>query len=76
MKRLAILALLPLAGCASLPTVDICKSAEFRRSVYQTAISAADNLIASGRPVPNELHLAREAAATALAVLNANCPEQ
>lgn len=72
MKPLMLLALLPLTACVT-PS-KLCDTAEFRRSVYTTAIATADVYIASGRPLPDGLLLAREANVMALTVLNTNCP--
>jgi len=75
MRKLLLLALaLPLASCATVPNIDICKYAGVRRATYTTAIRAADAYVLSGRPVPYEVTLGRQAAATALAVLDQNCP--
>jgi len=76
MKRLAILvvASLALAGCTTTGGLDYCKYSAQRRQVYATAVTAAIAYEASGRPVPRELVLGRQAAETALAVLNARCP--
>lgn len=63
-----------LSACAGSPRIDLCKSSELRRTVYLTAITAADAFVASGRPVPSELLLGRQAAVTALALLDARCP--
>lgn len=75
MKLIAapVAALLSLNACA-MPPVDLCKNAAARRSVYTSAITAADMWASSGRPVPSSVALGREAAATALAVLNGHCP--
>jgi len=74
-KMLVTGAMAALGGCATVPTnLDICRGSELRRSVYTSAIMAADTYIASGRPVPPALSLSREAAVTALAVLDGNCP--
>lgn len=72
MKDLMLLALLPLAACST-PS-KLCDTAAFRRSVYTTAIAAANVYIASGRPLPDGLLLGREAHVMALTVLNTNCP--
>lgn len=75
MKKLLALACVALtAGCAGTPALDLCKYSAIRRATYTTAITAADAYAASGRPVPSAMVLARDAAATALAVLDANCP--
>jgi hypothetical protein len=63
-----------LSACATSAPLDLCKSAELRRTVYLTAVTAADAFIASGRAVPRELLLGRQAAVTALALLDARCP--
>lgn len=70
-----IVAAASLSACANMPRLDICKSAETRRNVYAAAITAADVFIASGRPVPSSVYLGRDAAVTALAILNRNCPQ-
>lgn len=76
MKTLtAFAAAASLSACANTPRLDICKSAETRRTVYTTAITAADVFIASGRPVPSSIYLGRDAAVTALAILDRNCPQ-
>jgi hypothetical protein len=75
MRLILILALAAsLSACAGSPRVDICKHAELRRTTYTTAITAADLYAASGRVVPYQLTLGRQAAVTALAVLDGNCP--
>ncbi len=71
--KLALFAL-PLAACAGTPRVDVCKGAELRRTTYTTTINVADAWELSPRPVPASVVLAREAAVTALRVLNGNCP--
>lgn len=70
----ALLVAFTLSGCASLPPVDLCKYAQIRRATYTTAIRAADLYVLSGRPVPPAVTLGREAASTALAILDNNCP--
>lgn len=76
MTRLfALAALIALSGCAGGQRIDICKYAEMRRTVYTATIRAADLYALSGRVVPHEIALGRQAAMTALAVLNANCPK-
>ena len=76
MKKLLCLALVAsLSACATMPAVDACKYSTARRTVYTTAIAAADAYTASGRPVPREVTLGRQAAAVALAVLDRNCPD-
>lgn len=74
-KLLALAALASLSGCAGGAHLDVCKYANARRLVYTTTIRAADAYALSGRPVPYEVTLGRQAAMTALAVLDANCPE-
>jgi hypothetical protein len=73
MRKLVLLAALPLVGCG-MPPVDYCKYAPQRRTVYTTAIQAADLYALSGRVVPYELAMGRRAAVTALAVLDSTCP--
>lgn len=65
---------LPIASCGDRIPIDLCKHAAVRRQVYTTSIIAADAFIASGRPVPPAVTVGREAAITARAVLDANCP--
>lgn len=74
MTRLILLAALALSACTNGAPVDLCKNAPVRRAVYTSAITAADTYAASGRPVPAAVAIGREAAVTALAVLDANCP--
>lgn len=78
MKRMktagACLLATTLASCAGMPPVDLCKHADVRRQVYVTTIAAADALVAARRSVPTAVTLGREAAATALTVLDLNCP--
>jgi hypothetical protein len=74
-RLLALAMAIVLTGCANAPHLDMCKYASVRRSVYTTTIRAADLYAMSGRPVPYEVTLGRQAAATALAVLDTNCPE-
>lgn len=73
MIRGALLAL-PLAACAGTPPVNLCKHAELRRTGYNAVIRAADLYVLTGRPVPAAVSIGREAAVTALAVLNTHCP--
>lgn len=70
----AILLALPLAACAGTPSVNLCKGAELRRTGYTAVIRAADLYVLTGRPVPAAVSLGREAAATALVMLNSHCP--
>jgi len=63
----------PLAGCAG-GKLDQCRGAETRRSAYVTAIAAADTYALSSRPVPQAVVLGRQAAVTAIAILDARCP--
>lgn len=65
---------LPLAGCAGARDSDQCRGAEARRAAYVTAIGAADAYALSGRPLPQAVQLGREAAVTAIAILDARCP--
>lgn len=78
MKRMktagACLLATTLACCAGMSPVDLCKHAGVRRQVYVTTIAAADAFVASGRPVPAAVTLGREAAATALTILDLHCP--
>lgn len=74
-KLFALAALASLSACAGGAHLDYCKYAAERRTVYTTTIVAADAYALSGRPVPYEVTLGRQAAVTALAVLDANCPE-
>ena len=76
MKALPILAALALTACggANSPPLDLCKTAELRRTAYATTITVADAWAYSGRPVPASVSLARQAAVTALALLDVNCP--
>ena len=62
----------PLAGCAS-AKFDQCRGAETRRAAYVTAITAADVYALSGRPMPQAVVLGREAAVTAIAIIDARC---
>jgi len=72
MKMIATLALAAsLSACATAP--NLCAGADVRRAVYTSAVTAADAYAASGRPIPAEMMLGRQAAATALALLNARC---
>lgn len=64
-----------LSGCALTPSIDVCKGASTRRATYTAAIYAVDALTATGRPVPKEALLARDAAVLALTLVNRNCPE-
>ncbi len=73
-RALLLAAVLPLTSCAGGVPINACRYAEVRRTLYTTAIRAADAYVLSGRPLPSELELGREAAATALAILNRNCP--
>ena len=72
---LVLAATVSLSACAGGPHLDVCKYAGARRTIYTTTIRAADLYAMSGRPVPYEVLLGRQAAVTALAVLNTNCPE-
>jgi hypothetical protein len=63
----------PLAGCAG-AKFDQCRGAETRRAAYVTAITAADAYALSGRPMPQAVVLGRQAAVTAIAILDARCP--
>ncbi len=63
-----------LSACADAPRLDWCKHAELRRTAYSTTIATADAWVASGRPIPSEILLARQAAAAARALLDRNCP--
>lgn len=74
MRKLILLAVLPLAACAGGPKLDYCKYSAERRTVYTAAIRAADLYALSGRIVPYELAMGRRAAETALSVLDATCP--
>lgn len=77
MRKLVLLAVLPLTACAgmgTIPKIDYCKYSTERRAVYTTAIRAADLYALTGRIVPYELAMGRRAAETALAVLNTTCP--
>lgn len=79
MRLILLLALAAsLSACATSARLDLCKGAELRRASYTTAIVAADvytaSKVAAGRPVPSELLLGRQAAVTALALLDARCP--
>lgn len=70
-----LLPLLALSACAGGTHLDVCKYAGARRLVYTTTIRAADAYALSDRPVPYEVTLGRQAAVTALGVLDINCPE-
>lgn len=75
MRKLFIAsALLLLSGCATVGQIDYCKGAELRRTAYNTAITAIDAYTVSGRPVPAEVLLGKQAALIALETLNRNCP--
>jgi hypothetical protein len=74
MKTLALIPVLALTACAGAAPIDLCKGAALRRQVYTSAILAADVYAAAGRPVPQSVVLGRQAAVTALAVLDGNCP--
>jgi hypothetical protein len=75
MKTILTLALVAsLSACAGGARLDWCRYADTRRATYTAAIRAANLYAASGRPVPSELALGRQAAVTALAVLDARCP--
>lgn len=75
MKTLILAATaLSLSGCATVPNINTCKTAELRRTTYTTAIRAADIYAMSGKPVPQAVVIGREAAVTALAILNLTCP--
>lgn len=63
-----------LAACAGTRNFDQCRGAETRRAAYQAAIAAADAYALSGRPLPQAAVLGREAAVTALTILDARCP--
>lgn len=67
-------ACLLLAGCGERIPVDLCKHAAVRRQVYVTTIAGVAAYAASARPVPSAMALGREAALTALTVLDLNCP--
>lgn len=71
MKRLMILATLALPGCVT--AQDPCAGSAARRAVYQSAITLADAAIASGHGETAVL-VGRQAAVTALMVLDARCP--
>jgi len=73
---LVLVGALLLSGCVTTQNIDVCKYASARRTVYQTTIRAADLYALSGRNVPYEVQLGRQAAATALQVLNLNCPQR
>lgn len=73
-KLLALLPLVALSACAGGAKLDYCKYSAERRLVYTTTIQAADAYAATGKPVPYEVSLGRQAAVTALVVLNTNCP--
>ena len=47
---------------------------EARRAAYVTVITAADAYALSGRPMPQAVVLGRQAAVTAIAILDARCP--
>lgn len=75
MKKLSILALAAsVSACAGSPHIDLCKHADLRRAGYTSIIATADAWVASGRPVPAEVLVGRQAAVTALVVLDRNCP--
>lgn len=75
MRVFAIMAVaLALSGCVTNGRFDMCKGAAERRLAYSSAIVAADIFIDRGQPVPSAVRLGREAAVTALAILNNNCP--
>lgn len=74
MKILALVPILALTACAGTTSIDLCKGAALRRQVYTSAILAADVYAVSGNPVPQSVVLGRQAAVTALAVLDGNCP--
>ena len=65
-KLTALAALLALSACAGGAHLDVCKYSGARRLVYTTTIRAADAYALSGRPVPYEITLGRQAAVTAL----------
>lgn len=71
MRAALLVAAITLSGCAP---VDACKYAQIRRATYTAAIRAADLYVLSGRPVPPAVALGREAASTALGILDNNCP--
>lgn len=78
MRRMMIaaalrLAAIPLATCAG-AKFDQCRGAETRRAAYVTAITAADAYALSSRPMPQSVVLGRQAAVTAIAILDARCP--
>lgn len=75
MKYLAFAALLPLAGCANGPSINMCRGAEYQRAGYNAVIQAANLYYFTGRPVPYAVEMGREAAVKALELLEANCPK-
>lgn len=74
MRYLMPLLAITLSGCAGTVHLNRCKFAEQRRLVYTTTIAAANAYEASGRMLPYEVSLGRQAALVALDVLNASCP--
>lgn len=74
MRLLALAgACLLLPACGERIPLDLCKHAALRRQGYTLTIAGIDAYV-RGRPMPAEMALGREAAVTALTILDLNCP--